>query len=523
MAADDEGRLWSLALAALIVTLSIPFFLVDLPPVLDYPNHLAQAYVLAFGASNPVLSAMYAPHWTIFPNLAVDIIGPPLLHLFPVHIAGRLLLAGALFLPVIGAIAYHRTAFGVRSYWPLAAGLAGFNGIFFLGFLNLLYGVGFALLGAALWIRNRERAPVAVVLGGAASTTIVFFCHIFAVLFFALLIGSQELARIWRLKRGAALTGSVLWRAALLLALALAPAVILFAFSNFPPSRGEPIWDPVARKLFELFVPFMTYSKPLTLLTGLSVVAVIILVWRKSSVDPGSLIAVVLLFAVYVVAPGTMNRGAYTATRLPLMIGLLLFAGFQPGFPARQGRVVAAGLALLLIVRSAVVGFVWHEHRQDVADVRRAISGVEAGARVLVASAAPEHDNPDYLLHERWGRSIPDLSRIDLNMGGLLVIERSTFWPALAADPTLEPLKVLPPYDRIAAPNAEPPDYAFLAVDRPPAAILVDAPYLTGWQANFDYVLLLNAGAAPDLASFLPGKLQLMVSTDEAALFKIRR
>jgi hypothetical protein len=103
------------------------------------------------------------------------------------------------------------------------------------------------------------------------------------------------------------------------------------------------------------------------------------------------------------------------------------------------------------------------------------------------------------------------------------VIERSTFWPALAADPTLEPLKVLPPYDRIAAPNAEPPDYAFLTVDRPPAAILVDAPYLTGWQANFDYVLLLNAGAAPDLASFLPGKLQLMVSTDEAALFKIRR
>ena len=189
---------WSLALAALIVTLSIPFFLVDLPPVLDYPNHLAQAYVLAFGASSPVLSAMYAPHWTIFPNLAVDIIGPPLLHLFPVHVAGRLLLAGALFLPVIGAIAYHRAAFGARSYWPLAAGLAGFNGIFFLGFLNFLYGVGFALLGTALWIRNRERAPAAVVLGGAASTTIAFFCHIFAVLFFALLIGSQELARIWR-------------------------------------------------------------------------------------------------------------------------------------------------------------------------------------------------------------------------------------------------------------------------------------------------------------------------------------
>ncbi len=522
MAAENPMRLWWPALAALVVVLAFPFFLVDLPPVLDYPNHLAQAYVLAFGAGNPLLSAMYAPHWTIFPNLAIDIVGPPLLHVFPVHVAGRLLLAGALFLPVIGAIAYHRAAFGVRSWWPLAAGLVGFNGIFFLGFLNFLYGIGFALLGAALWIRIRDRPPALVALGGAAATVVVFFCHIFAVLFFALLIGSQELARVWLHRRDRTLTVQEFGKAALLVAVALAPAVILFAFSNFPPSRGETLWDPVARKLFELFVPFMTYSKPLTMLTGLAVAAVVILAWRKSAFDAGSLVALLILLVVYVVAPGTMNRGAYTATRLPLMMGLLLFAGFRPVFPTGQGRIVAMGLALLLVVRSSLVGFVWNEHRRDVADVRRAISGVEAGARVLVASAAPERHNPDYVLHERWGRSLPDLSRLDLNMGGLLTIERTAFWPALSADPTLEPLRVLPPYDRIAAPNAEPPDYALLAVDSAPAAALVDAPYLAGWQASFDYVLLLDAGSVPNLSGFLPDRLRLMVSTDEAALFTIR-
>src|SRR5437016_360208 len=86
-------RLWWLAAAALVVVLAVPFFLVEVPPVEDYPNHLARIFLLAFGADDPVLSRMYAPEWHLVPNLAIDIVGPPLMHLLPVHVTGRVLLA----------------------------------------------------------------------------------------------------------------------------------------------------------------------------------------------------------------------------------------------------------------------------------------------------------------------------------------------------------------------------------------------------------------------------------------------
>ena len=67
-----SGKLWCLTALAVCLALVAPFFAVDVPPVLDYPNHLARLYVLAFGASDPVLRTMYAPHWQIVPNHAID-------------------------------------------------------------------------------------------------------------------------------------------------------------------------------------------------------------------------------------------------------------------------------------------------------------------------------------------------------------------------------------------------------------------------------------------------------------------
>src|SRR6516162_705584 len=115
------------ATAALCATLLAPLALVDVPPLLDYPNHLARAVVLAFGGTDPILSRMYAAHWAVIPNLGTDLVLPPLLHVLPVHMAGRVVIGGTLLLPVLGTIAYSRALFGVRSVWPLASGLVAYN------------------------------------------------------------------------------------------------------------------------------------------------------------------------------------------------------------------------------------------------------------------------------------------------------------------------------------------------------------------------------------------------------------
>ena len=152
----NDGRLWFVAAMALVVVLAIPFFLVDVPPVLDYPNHLARYFVLAH-PDDAILSQMYAPHWTILPNLGMDAIGAAMLRMTDVHVGGRILLALSLFAPVIGVAVYNRVVFGRHSYWSLASGLTAYNGAFFLGFMNFLLSLGLAFMGGAAWIALSRR------------------------------------------------------------------------------------------------------------------------------------------------------------------------------------------------------------------------------------------------------------------------------------------------------------------------------------------------------------------------------
>jgi len=44
---SGPSRSWLLTALALAIALAVPFFVVDVPPVLDYPNHLARYFVLA--------------------------------------------------------------------------------------------------------------------------------------------------------------------------------------------------------------------------------------------------------------------------------------------------------------------------------------------------------------------------------------------------------------------------------------------------------------------------------------------
>src|ERR1700710_1672748 len=95
-------RVWWLALTGLCVALLAPLLIVDVPPLLDYPNHLARVFVLAALPHDPVLARFYAAHWSIIPNRALDLVGPPLIAVLPVHVAGRVLIAAALLLPFLG-------------------------------------------------------------------------------------------------------------------------------------------------------------------------------------------------------------------------------------------------------------------------------------------------------------------------------------------------------------------------------------------------------------------------------------
>src|SRR5437879_5969298 len=172
--ADLSPRKFAVLFAACFIVAAIPILAVETLPLFDYPNHLARMHILADYDRSAFLRQFYALDWRPIPNLAMDLIVPPLTRIMPLAAAGKIFVL-AIFLLIAGGTALlHRVLFGRWSAWSLLAFLLLYNRILLWGFVNFLFGVGLALVAAALWIGLRERPawlrlPLAALLATAIS------------------------------------------------------------------------------------------------------------------------------------------------------------------------------------------------------------------------------------------------------------------------------------------------------------------------------------------------------------------
>jgi hypothetical protein len=168
---------------------------------------------------------------------------------------------------------------------------------------------------------------------------------------------------------------------------------------------------------------------------------------------------------------------------------------------------------MLFAVRMATLAYVWSEQRRDVADLRAVMAAVPPGAKVLFTNV-PQEEAPDYWDAGPRSRRLANGLRADYHLPALLLIERGAYWPVLFANPAQQPIRLQPAYARLAREAHDMPSHARLVAD-PDGAL----PAL----CDFDFVLMLEAGADADLANFIPGYLDLQSRSDFAALFRVRR
>ena len=187
---------WALALLCLI--LLAPLALVDVPPLLDYPNHLARAVVLAVGR-HPIRSCRACTR----PIGRSSQISAPTLSCRRCCICCPCIWpAASLWASASCCRSSARSPIAARCSaftppWPLASGLVAYNATLLLGFLNFVAAIGIALLLAAGWIAWRERHPARTVALATVGAVALFFCHLMGLLFFFVLIAGHELEQLW--------------------------------------------------------------------------------------------------------------------------------------------------------------------------------------------------------------------------------------------------------------------------------------------------------------------------------------
>src|SRR5437763_5230398 len=218
--------------AVLLALFCIPIFSTVLPPLFDYPNHLARFWILATGGN-----AFYAVHWAPLPNLAGDLVVPLLARAMPLDLAGKLFLVMIFSLIVGGAASLNRVANGGWRLWPLLTVAFLYNRQFLWGFVNYLFGLGIAICGAALWLWLEPARAWLRLLVSSLVALICFFSHIAAFGLYALIILGIEMRPAvaeWRIRHWPALGR----RAALFAAQFLIPVAIILASWRSVASGG---------------------------------------------------------------------------------------------------------------------------------------------------------------------------------------------------------------------------------------------------------------------------------------------
>ena len=491
------GFAWSASLVGLCVILLAPLLLIEVPPLLDYPNHLARLFVLALGGSDPVVDKFYTPRWSIIPDLGIDLIGPPLLQVLPVHVAGRVLIGLVLLLPVLGAVAYSQALLGRRSWWSLGCGLVAYHQTFMLGFLNFTAGMGLALLLAAVWLRDRELHPRRTVVLTALGCVGLYLCHLMGVVFLGILIAAHELAWLSQSYRSHLITPRALLIRFSAAASAFVVPLAFYAGSALSREAGRLTYLTAQGKLAQLVVPWTNYLLPLDIATACATVGAIgfLLVRRQMQIPRQAAIAFILLGVLYLACPFAYAGVANVDMRFVVLAGFMLFAGLAP---VRVPTWLASAMVGLFLVRMGVVAMAWLGHAETIAALRGVIASVPTGSTVFVSTMRPEN---------RFG--IADARRLSTggsianHLPALLLIERRAWWPFLFQNESQQPITTRSPYLELSQ-----------RADRMPEderQIPSSACDLVG----FDYVLMM--GWMRDAPTYLTP----VAAADRASLYRV--
>ncbi|MBP0465274.1 hypothetical protein J5Y09_15215 [Roseomonas sp. PWR1] len=489
----------ALLIAAALAVVCMPVLAVPVPPLLDYPNHLARLWLLAGGLERPALAAFYEADWrNAFTNGGMDtlvVLLAPLLG--GAEPAMRLMLALALVLPPLGAAALNRALFGGWRAWQVGFAVLAFNGILLAGFLSFMIGLGLALLAAAAEPALVRRAWLPRLVVRAAFGVLLIWMHALGLAFYlALLVGLAIGPSMRAALAGPRAIAAAAGRAALAVASAALPAFLMLHLSGTPgPWDGAAEDDTLLRpwsgyaffeKVRALTTAFGTYEVPVDLAMLLAVLAVArwALAKDRLRVHGGLLAAAGGLLVLAIIMPNTLGGTGWMDRRFPIMALLTFLAAMLPRVPAGRHLAVAAGLLLIVALRAAWMGWVWDARQADIAAVERAIAPMPPGAALLVA-----YEFPGDRFASPVGRYFPrgQMPTYE-HLGALAVTRREAFVPTLFALRGRHVLRVLPPWDELALANG-----LGVAVTQLDDATAGDArPYLRDWRRRFDYLLVLD-------------------------------
>jgi hypothetical protein len=489
--------------AAVLALAISPLFWVDIPALVDYPNHLARMWVLVHGHDIPALAQNYIVDWRILPDLAMDLIVPPLAHVLGVEAAGRVFVALTMLGLVAGTAALHRALFGRVGLWPLCAVLFLYNAALYWGFLNCLFGTGAALLTFAGWVASRRWRLAPRLLVFIAATSLLFLLHLFAFCLYGLAVATYELGLKERARSRAPAALVALGAAGL----QFLPGFIFWSISLAHSGPRFTVFGPLGAKAYAATAPFTFGPAPVPLdtMTILCCIGAWIVLRAENALKlaPDMRFPLGAMLVVAALTPHWVSGSWNADIRLPVAMVFLIVGAtrFEAPRPAVTTSLALVALALFgLRVWSVTAS--WRDFDTHVARFRAADRVLSKGARLLVVADAipPEAQRVPGVppaLALRWRANFD-------HVPALAIIDRSAFIPYLFTGWT-----TVAPAPRnaglfVAAGGPLTPEQFAASPAIAQRDVYGEKAYWRDWQRHFDFLLWFDFGAAPRLPGDAP-------------------
>lgn len=403
-----SGSLLCAAYALALGILLYPLTLIDMPPLLDYPIHIARVHILLNHDSDPILASIFATNWRPIPNLAIDIVALALGQFMSAEMAGRVFLGLCLTTTMAGVIVLHRVNFNRWSWWPLLTALPAYHGALMAGFVNFSFGLALTPLAIAFWIRFRGHGLCRLILLHGTMTILLYMSHILALGLYGLILGAYELSRWTRQPRK-----KERWRRTLKLSVTLTSPFLFAMMAYFWLSlshvieRGERVlygeWRPLP-KLRGALMPVLTYDHALDAAAILILITIpLFFVWTgRLTIKADFLLPIFLLLSLFILLPGQIADSSFIMERLSIAAVLIAIGAMQPQHLSwHWGAATVMVVFIVAIGRTNVIANNWLESADYYQRATIMSENVEPGASVLFVSpfSSPEIHNMNLWRH----------------------------------------------------------------------------------------------------------------------------
>ncbi|MGB6546093.1 MAG: hypothetical protein WBE97_10780 [Candidatus Acidiferrales bacterium] len=433
MPAEFRKRLTFAAVAVVLVAaLLLPIWRVAFPPLLDYPNHLARAFVLRH-LHDPAykFSSWYSSDWGLYPYLGMDAGMFVLDHIFPIETAGRVFLSLCALLFPAGAWFFLREAHPGEDWIALWAPLAAYNVFFLEGFLNFDLGLAIGMIAFGLWLRWMRLGGAMRWVAALVAVTALYFTHLLAFGIVGITLTIYAL-----LSRRSIRQIAISW-------LLFIPGALAYLHSSRVGLGSQDIsYEHWSDKIAQLGEIMHGYAPRLDWITLAAVPIFFLLAWWRNRAfrwDWPWLGTAAFLFGAFWIIPWAYGQGSDLDIRVLPLLFVIIFAVARIG---PRGRLLAALPLLLFAARTVSIARYWVAEQPELAGLAASFNVAPRDAMVL-PMVRGDQDPIERPFTHFWAYG---------------VIRRGWFSPYLFDYPGETPMRIT--YDSYTDDNSSDPSYA---------------------------------------------------------------